>query len=163
MESYVYTKNRIDLYHKEGIGLAIALDERDQDPEEQSHLYEEQYKDDGLSKTSKTKSAEQYLKSVSQQTINRQSLFKRLYKSYTDSVNHEFHRKEDKRQQSETETKSITTDKAQRALEESKSATELDGQILQSTLKSKDSPSSEPSSSSNSASQVKSSVMSTSE
>lgn len=29
LESYVYTKNRIDLYHKEGIGLAIALDERE--------------------------------------------------------------------------------------------------------------------------------------
>ena len=41
LESYVYTKNRIELYHKEGVGLAIALDERDQDPEEQSHLYEE--------------------------------------------------------------------------------------------------------------------------
>lgn len=58
LESYVYTKNRIDLYHKEGIGLAIALDEREQDPEQQSNLYVDQYKDDGLSKTSKTKSAE---------------------------------------------------------------------------------------------------------
>ena len=27
LEKYVFAKNRLDLYHKEGIGLAIALEE----------------------------------------------------------------------------------------------------------------------------------------
>ena len=60
IESYVYTKNRIDLYYKDGIGLGIALDEKEKidDFEYQSILYEEAYGDDGLSKTSKTKSRE---------------------------------------------------------------------------------------------------------
>jgi len=26
LESFIYTKNRLSLYHKEGIGLSIALD-----------------------------------------------------------------------------------------------------------------------------------------
>jgi len=162
LESYVYTKNRIDLYHKEGIGLALALDEREQDQEQQSSLYDEQYKDDGLSKTSKTKSAEQYLKSQNQQTINRQNLFKKLYKSYADSVSQERQRNEEKKQYAEGETKSISTDKAQQAIEEYKSSTELDNQNKQMSMKFKESPSSDPSSSSSS-SKAKSSIMSSSE
>ena len=31
LESYVYTKNRLDLYNKEGVGLSIALDENELD------------------------------------------------------------------------------------------------------------------------------------
>ena len=65
IESYVFTKNRIDLYYKDGIGLGIALDEKEKidDYEKHSVLYEEAFDQDGLSKTSKTKSREQYLKS----------------------------------------------------------------------------------------------------
>lgn len=33
LEGYVYTKNRFDLYHKEGVGLQIALDEGEMDEE----------------------------------------------------------------------------------------------------------------------------------
>ena len=43
LEGYVYTKNRIDLYKKEGLGLMIALEENDQDDmndvEKHSDLY----------------------------------------------------------------------------------------------------------------------------
>lgn len=44
LEGYIYTKNRIDLYKKEGLGLMIALDENDHedmdDVEKHSDLYE---------------------------------------------------------------------------------------------------------------------------
>ena len=39
LESYVFTRNRMDLYHKEGIGLAIALDEDELDDEKFASLY----------------------------------------------------------------------------------------------------------------------------
>ena len=63
LEGYIYTKNRIDLYKKEGLGLMIALDENDHedmdDVEKHSDLYEQDYRSiDGISKTSRTKTAE---------------------------------------------------------------------------------------------------------
>ena len=69
LEGYVYTKNRIDLYKKEGLGLMIALEENDlddmDDVEKHSDLYVQEFRsEDGISKTSKTKSAEQYLQSI---------------------------------------------------------------------------------------------------
>ena len=41
IESYVFTKNRIDLYYKDGIGLGIALDDKEKidDFEKHSVLY----------------------------------------------------------------------------------------------------------------------------
>ena len=66
LSSYIYTKNRIDLYHKEGVGLSIALDENELDCEHFTSLYYQDYRSDGCSKTSKTKSAEEYLKSQNQ-------------------------------------------------------------------------------------------------
>jgi hypothetical protein len=80
LEGYVYTKNRIDLYHQEGLGLMLALDDHDleaiEDDERRSGLYEKEYRtEDGCSKTSKTKSAEQYLKEQSARTLNRQNLY----------------------------------------------------------------------------------------
>jgi len=67
LEGYVYTKNRIDLYHQEGLGLMLALDDHEleaiEDDEKRSELYERDRRaPDGCSRTSKTKSAEQYLK-----------------------------------------------------------------------------------------------------
>jgi len=63
LEGYIYTKNRIDLYKKEGLGLMIALDENDHedmdDVEKHSNLYVQDYRSiDGISKTSRTKTAE---------------------------------------------------------------------------------------------------------
>lgn len=66
LESYVYTKNRMDLYNKEGIGLAIALDHNEIDSESHSSLYHKELGSDGVSKTSKTQSAEEYLKHLNQ-------------------------------------------------------------------------------------------------
>ncbi len=45
IESYVFTKNRIDLYYKDGIGLGIALDEKEKidDFEKYSVLYEKTF------------------------------------------------------------------------------------------------------------------------
>lgn len=45
IESYVFTKNRIDLYYKDGIGLGIALDEKEKidDFEKHSVLYEKAF------------------------------------------------------------------------------------------------------------------------
>lgn len=57
LEKYVYTKNRIDLYNKEGIGLAIALDKKDiEQQEEYQSLYYPVHNSEGASKTSKTQS-----------------------------------------------------------------------------------------------------------
>jgi hypothetical protein len=62
LESYVFTKNRMDLYHKEGIGLAIALDENELDDEKFVSLYYKESNSEGLSKSSKTQSAEEYIR-----------------------------------------------------------------------------------------------------
>jgi hypothetical protein len=87
LESYVYTKNRIDLYHKEGIGLGIALEEKERDDENYSSLHVDRPVSSEIcvSRTSKTISAEQYLKSQDKRTINRQNLYSRLFKSYEDA------------------------------------------------------------------------------
>ena len=60
LESYVYTKNRIDLYHKEGIGLGLALDEKERDDENFSSLHVDRpvSSEVCVSRTSKTISAE---------------------------------------------------------------------------------------------------------
>ena len=65
----------------------LALDDHEleaiEDDEKRSELYEKEYRtQDGCSKTSKTKSAEQYLKEQSARTLNRQNLYQKLYKSY---------------------------------------------------------------------------------
>jgi hypothetical protein len=63
LEAFVYTKNRIDLYFKEGIGLNIAIDVEDTAKFEDFSDYAKPLKrHDGYSHTSATKSAEQYLK-----------------------------------------------------------------------------------------------------
>jgi len=63
LEAFVYTKNRIDLYFKEGIGLNIAIDIEDTAKFEDFSDYAKPNKrHDGYSHTSATKSAEQYLK-----------------------------------------------------------------------------------------------------
>ena len=56
----------MDLYNKEGIGLAIALDHNEIDSESHSSLYHKELGSDGVSKTSKTQSAEEYLKHLNQ-------------------------------------------------------------------------------------------------
>jgi len=90
LETYIYTKNRIDLYNKEAIGLNIALSEHDietgERPDEESDYKIKEYRGDGYSLTSKTKSSEAYLKNQDQRTINRQNLYRRLFKSYSDAV-----------------------------------------------------------------------------
>jgi hypothetical protein len=75
LEKVVLIKNRIDLYHKEGVGLTIALNENhfdeqhnidDENPKalmsfpdrDCEGLYDDAYRLDGASKTSKTKSLE---------------------------------------------------------------------------------------------------------
>jgi len=79
LEKVVLIKNRIDLYHKEGVGLTIALNENHFDEEHNiddenpkalmsfpnkdcEGLYEDAYRVDGASKTSKTKSLEDQLR-----------------------------------------------------------------------------------------------------
>lgn len=69
----------------------LALNDHDleasEDNEWRSGLYEKEYRtEDGCSKTSKTKSAEQYLKEQSVRTLNRQNLYQKLYKSYNDAL-----------------------------------------------------------------------------
>jgi hypothetical protein len=63
LEGYIYTKNRIDLYNKEGIGLNIAIDEKDLEKyEDASDYLSKEFRNDGYSMTSKTRSADEYLK-----------------------------------------------------------------------------------------------------
>ena len=62
LEKYVYTKNRIDLYNKEGIGLAIAIDQRDLEQEEYTSIYYPVHNSEGVSKSSRTQSAEEYMR-----------------------------------------------------------------------------------------------------
>ena len=54
-------------------------------------MYYRQEGMDGVSKSSKTQSAEEYLRMQNQQTINRQNLYKKLFKSFDDArfVEHE--------------------------------------------------------------------------
>jgi len=90
---YIYTKNRIDLYNKEAIGLNIALNKGDieetniyKNVEQESDYKIKEYRGDGYSLTSKTKTADEYLKGQDEMTINRQNLYRSLFKSYTDAL-----------------------------------------------------------------------------
>jgi hypothetical protein len=85
LESYVYTKNRVDLYHKEGIGLAIALDGNELDVEQYTSLYYKEMNSEGASKSSRTQSAEEYLRLQNEKTISRQNLYKKLFKTFDEA------------------------------------------------------------------------------
>lgn len=85
LESFIYTKNRIDLYNKESIGLNIALknedieDDRTRDDKTKNKesidgdndYLVKNYRGDGYSLTSKTRTADDYLKNQDRLTINR--------------------------------------------------------------------------------------------
>lgn len=86
LESYVYTKNRVDLYHKEGTGLAVALDQEELDSEQYLSLYYPDVNSDGVSKSSRTQSAEEYLKQQNVKTINRQNLYGKLFKTFEEAT-----------------------------------------------------------------------------
>jgi len=53
----VITKNRVGLYHKEGLGLSLALDAKNLDEENFQSMYDHDMGADGCSKTSNTRSA----------------------------------------------------------------------------------------------------------
>jgi hypothetical protein len=111
LEEYICTKNRIDLYNKEGLGLALALNQNELDDEKHSSLYEDSFKADSISRSSKTKSAEQYLKRPSKNTINRQPLYAKLYKSYNDAILSQRRREDAKQPDQLSETSSKPTSK----------------------------------------------------
>ena len=121
LEEYICTKNRIDLYNKEGLGLALALNQTELDDEKHSSIYEHSFKVDSISRSSKTKSAEQYLKGLSKNTINRQPLYAKLYKSYNDAILSQRRREDAQQPDQLSETSSKPTSRP-----ESKSLTPIE-------------------------------------
>ena len=62
--------------------MAIALDENELDDEKFTSLYYKEGTSEGLSKSSKTQSAEEYIRLQNEKTINRQNLYKKLFKTF---------------------------------------------------------------------------------